>query len=320
MRKWNTCAPPSASEMDPMQSTERPTPDVAATPDAYEFVQELATDLARGPIDLPSFPSIVASIRKALTDERLTTSGIARIVAAEPALAARVLMMANSAGSMSSAGKRAGDLPAAVSRIGEDTVRSASIAFAFEQMKKAEDFKPLQADLAALWRRSVLLAALGHVAALRFAPAKTGAATLAGLLHGVGKLYILERAARRPQLFAARRACQEIVNDWHATVAKALLESWEMPEEIVTAVHEFGNPERPQGDVASLTDLLVIADLLAAYRHSPERLEIEPQVMSAADRLNATREDCESVLRESQEEVAELLTMLGPLHVTNLKS
>jgi len=291
----------------------------AQSPEAYEFVAELAAELGEGRIDLPSFPSIVARIRRALNDDRMTTAGIARIVAAEPALATRVLMMANSAESMNTSGGRVSDLPAAVARLGMNTVHSASIAFAFEQMKKAEDFQSIQADLAALWHRSVLLAAMSHVTALRVAPVNAGAAMLAGLLHGVGKLYILSRASLRPQLFQARIACQEIVNDWHATVAKSLLESWEMPEEIVAAVHEFENPEREQGEAVVLTDVLAIAALLVSYQRNPAQLEIDPQVVAAAERLDITRDDCEALLRESEAEVAELLTMLGPIVVAGGK-
>jgi HD-like signal output (HDOD) protein len=295
-------------------------PIVAAThidapgPEAFAFVEELAHELSTTQVDLPSFPAIVARIRRALADERMTTAGIARIVAAEPALATRVLLMANSTEALNFTGSRVSDLPAAVARLGMNTVRTASIAFAFEQMKKAEDFKAIATDMQLLWQRSILLAALSHVTARRLLPATAAAAMLAGLLHGVGKLYILSRAAKHPRLSAARAACQEIVHDWHASVAKALLESWEMPEDIVAAVYEFENPQRELRGSVQLTDVLAIASLLSAYQRSPERLEIDPQVLNSASRLKITRDDCEHILRDSQAEVAELLTMLGPLH------
>jgi HD-like signal output (HDOD) protein len=295
-------------------------PIVAAThidapgPEAFDFVEELAHELSTTQVDLPSFPAIVARIRRALADERMTAAGMARIVAAEPALATRVLLMANSAQALNFTGVRVTDLSAAIARLGLNTVRTASIAFAFDQLKKADEFKAIAADLQLLWQRSVLLAALSHVTARRLAPASAAAAMLAGLLHGVGKLYILSRAARHTQLFAARAACQGIVQDWHASVAKALLENWEMPEEIVAAVYEFENPQRELRGSAQLTDVLAIASLLTAYQRSPERLEIEPQVLNSASRLKVTRDDCEKILRDSQAEVAELLTMLGPLH------
>ncbi len=58
-------------------------------------------------------------------------------------------------------------------------------------------------------------------------------ALLAGLLHGVGELYILTRANRHPALFADRPVYDTIVRDWHVSVAKALLENWEIAEDIV---------------------------------------------------------------------------------------
>ena len=67
---------------------------------------------------------------------------------------------------------------------------------------------------------------------------------LAGLLHGIGKLYILTRSSQHPGLFANQAAYNAIVRDWHSAVAKALLENWDMAEEIVDAVSDYEDFER----------------------------------------------------------------------------
>ena len=54
------------------------------------------------------------------------------------------------------------------------------------------------------------------------------------------------------------------------------------------------------GSDQSSRGLESIAGLLAQYQRAPERLELDPQVISAASRLKVTRDDCELVLRESQ--------------------
>jgi HD-like signal output (HDOD) protein len=288
-------------------ATSIPTP----PPDAFAFVEELATELSAGTVELPSFPAVVARIHRALANENVTTEDVARLVSAEPAIATRVLMMANSAASLNPGNKRVTDLGTAIARLGMNTVRTASIAHAMEQMKKANTFKSIATELQLLWQRSVLLAALAHVTARRFAPVSAGEAMLAGLLHGVGRLYIISRASRHPQLFESKAAFQEIVNDWHASIAKALLESWGMPEDVVRAVAEFENPQREVRGAIALTDVLSIASLLAAHRGKPELLEIDEQSSAAAARLKVTAATGAELLEESRSEVATLLQLLG---------
>jgi HD-like signal output (HDOD) protein len=62
-------------------------------------------------------------------------------------------------------------------------------------------------------------------------------------MHNVGRIYILTRASGHPSLFADQLTHQSIVRDWHTNVAKALLENWQVADEIIDAVsnHEDMN-------------------------------------------------------------------------------
>jgi len=282
----------------------------APADDAFAFVRELAVELSSRQIELPSFPDVVARIRRTLADERVSTEMVARIVAAEPALATRVLTMANSA-ALNHHGTRVTDLPAAIARLGLRSVRSASIVFAFEQLKKSAEFRDIAPQLQQLWHRSVLVAAMSYVSARRFTSLNADSALLAGLLHGVGKLYVLTRASRHPRLFASPATYHEIERDWHASIAKALLEAWDMPEEIIQAVHEFDSPAEERRGPLSLTDVLAIANVLASVHEAPGLIETHLIGRNAASRVKVTREDCEVVMRESAEDVADLRRTLG---------
>jgi HD-like signal output (HDOD) protein len=85
-----------------------PAGDTAATLEeratALAFLQNLATEVSDGTIDLPCFPEVVTRISRALADPDATPERIVTIVGAEPRLAARVLQTANSA-AFNSAGK-----------------------------------------------------------------------------------------------------------------------------------------------------------------------------------------------------------------------
>jgi HD-like signal output (HDOD) protein len=282
-----------------------------ASADAFEFVRELATELTCGPIELPSFPEVAVRVQKVLSEEDADLARVVRVLGAEPVLATRVLSMANAA-ALNPGGKVASDLRTAVTRLGFDSIRSACIGFAMTQIQRAKAYKGIERHLSALWQQSVLVAALCFVLARRTQKVSADTAMLAGLVHGVGKLYILTHSMKHPALFGEQQMYQRIVHDWHANIAKALLESWFMAEEIVNAIHSYEDPARDvRGATAVLADVLEIADLLSTCQRAPENASVLLLDRKAVLRLGLNVEICESLLVESGEELAALRAALG---------
>lgn len=276
---------------------------------AFEFVQFLAQELSAGKVELPSFPDIAIKVRRVLADNNVNLEMVLRVVGSEPTLAARLLQIANSA-AMSN-GTPVRDLRNAVQRMGLNMVRSASIAFAMAQMRKAHDLKGLEAPMTALWQRCTAVAAMAHVVARRMTKVNPDTALLAGLLHGVGELYILTRAHKHPALFADRPAYETIVRDWHVSVAQALLENWEIAEDIVKAVSEFEDLERRHIGPADLSDVLTVAHLLVSYQEYPESIELNMQGVSARHRMSMEGTSYANLILETKDEIKELQQALG---------
>jgi len=280
-------------------------------PEAFAFVQALATELSGGKVDLPSFPDIAMRVRQVLSDENVTAEKVVRVIGTEPSLAARVLQIANSA-ALNFSGKSITDLRSAVARMGFNMVRSAAIAFAMAQLKKVDALKGLEKPLDALWQRSSLVATMSYVVARRLSTkVNPDTAMLAGLLHGVGHLYILTRASKHPKLFANEAAYHAIVRDWHASIAKALLENWDMAEEIVQAVSDYEDLQRAHTGPTDLTDVLTVGHLLATYRDYPDSIELNMQGVAACTRMQLDRAAYDKLLTESAEEIAAIQTALG---------
>jgi HD-like signal output (HDOD) protein len=282
-----------------------------ASTDAFEFVRELASELSTGDVDLPSFPEVAAQVQRVLSQDDSDSARVVRVLGAEPMLAARVLSMANAA-ALNPNGKVVADLRTAVTRLGFDSLRSAAIGFAMTQIQRAKQFKGIERHLSALWQRSVLVAALAFVVARRTEKAGPDTAMLTGLVHGVGKLYILTHSMKHPALFGQQAMYQRIVHDWHANIAKALLESWSMAEEIVSAVHSYEDPSRDlRGTAATLADVLEVADMLALCKDAPDTVAAVLVGRKAVTRLGLDAETCQALLAESGEELAALRDALG---------
>jgi HD-like signal output (HDOD) protein len=281
-----------------------------ANQDAFLFVQDLAAELSRGKVDLPSFPDIAMRVRQVLADPEVSPKLVERVVSSEPALAGQLLQMANSAAFNPSA-KVLTDLRTAVARLGFNLVRSASIAFAMAQLRNVESLKALDKPLRELWQRTAAVASMSFVVAKHLSKVNPDTALLAGLLHGVGRLYILTRSVRHPGLFSDMPTYHQIVRDWSAPVAQALLESWGMAEEIVTAVSEFEHLDREHDGAADLIDVLTLGSLLAAYKDAPDSLELNLQGVTACKHLQVDFESCRKLIEESESETAAVRAALG---------
>jgi len=269
------------------------------------LVEALNVELAGEKIDLPSFPDVATRVRRALTNEQVDVELVVRIVSAEPALAARLLQLANSA-ALNPGGRRFADLRTAISRIGFNMARSAAIAFAMSQLRRAEAYKGVSEALADLWQESAHLAAMCHVVARRFSQINADTALLAGLLQSVGKLYLLTRAARFPALLADAGTYQRLVSEWHGRLAEAILRNWELSDEIINAVVSGEGAEREHPGATDLGDVLAVSSALAHLGPDPRAQDMLFLGMPAARRMKLDAEACITALAESHEAISSL--------------
>ena len=276
----------------------------------FAFVKGLAAELSKGQVELPSVPDVVVRLQETLSDDNVSNETVVRVLGSEPVLAGKLMTMANSA-ALNSAGRRIADLRTAVARVGFNIVRSAALTFAIEQLRRAEKFRDIEAPLNELWMESVQVAALCNVIARRFTSLNGDSALLTGLLHNVGRIYILTRASDYPSLAADPLTYKSIVRDWHSNVAKALLENWRVADEIADAVAGYEDLDREARGPVQLTDVLSLAVLMERHRMGAEMSAPDANLTKALKRLQLQPRDCHTVLDESAEEIAALKTALG---------
>ncbi|GMW06364.1 MAG: HDOD domain-containing protein [Gammaproteobacteria bacterium] len=238
---------------------------------AFAFVRELVANLPGKDIDLPAFPDVVRRLQVALADPDTSARDLVVIIESEPVLSARLLQMANSA-AVSAAGNPATSIKAAVSRLGFNLVRLTAMTHAMRQMERNESLQPIRPELGRIWRASNEVAAICYVVARRAFGRQPDEAMLAGLLHGIGALYIVSHTQKVDPVLRADPDFQAIVRDWQPRLGKAILDAWGLPERIGQAVARQDEllGTGPQ-------DLEPLARLLSAakFRH---RLGTEPDL------------------------------------------
>ncbi len=259
-------------------------------------MEQLAQDLRDQRLELPAFPEAVLRIQRALQSPDTSTDDVVRILGSEPGLAARLLRIANSA-EFRRMDQEVTDLRKAVSRMGFNMVRSVAVAFAMRQLRRKDTYSPAtQAQLEMAWNESLEVAAACFVIAKRFTRLNPDQALLTGLLHVLGRLYIIMRAKDNGEV--SDTVLREIVDGWHANIGKAILESWGLPAELQRAVGEQDHFDIDIEGPVTVTDVLISAKLLRRGEQGVDRYPALRRVgIAAADRAM-------SVMDEFAEELA----------------
>jgi len=277
---------------------------------AFQFVAELAAEVSRGRVELPAFPDVATRVRKALADDNVSPEQITRVVGSEAGLAARVMTLANSA-ALNRGGKNITELKTAINRIGQNNVRTAAVAFAIAQLRRASELKHIIKDLEKLWNQATMVSALSYTIASRTPGINADEALLAGLIYNVGKIYILARAYKHADLFADAAAMNMIMREWHANIGKAIIENWGFAPHIAEAVGGQEELDRVAGQ-ADLTDVIIVSVLAATFIDDPDvDLELNMQGVRGFSRLGLNNEKFRVIMRDCIEEISALRSALG---------
>lgn len=232
-----------------------------------DFLQYILVAVENNKLELPTLPEVALSVRQAINSENASDGEIARIIAQDPGLAARLLQIANSP--LFRARQKIDNLQTAITRLGRNTVRTLIISLAMNQL-----FKPKQLVLEQyfheIWKQSVNVSAVARALALRCGHLDKEQAMLAGLLHQIGKLPILTLAERFPEIAKDKDILDGHLSKLHTVIGKMVLEKWDMPQALVSVASEYLDFKRDSGPQADYVDLVQIAFVESELVRNPQ--------------------------------------------------
>jgi HD-like signal output (HDOD) protein len=205
--------------------------------------QSLAADAA----GLATLPDVYARIRETLDDPGSTHADVADVIGTDPAIAAHVLKIANSAfyGRSGTIAR----IPQAVGLLGTQQVHDLVLATVVIAGTKHLAGDP--STLRNFWRLSVTLAAAAKLIAEDCGILDSERVFVAGLISQLGQLVLnkalpkeSERLKQQAESIGADLAAlqrQDLGFD-HAAVAAALFEQWQLPPELTEPIHWFTQP------------------------------------------------------------------------------
>lgn len=255
---------------------------------------------------LPAVPGLFRKLNEAIADPRVGTAQVAQLVESEPAVAAQVLRIANSA--WLGLPRQVADIREAINFLGMDLVRKLALSVgAFAALGKRARSAGL--DAKAVQEHSVLVA---KVASRLVDQDQAAVASTAGLLHDIGILALAAAFPRRwaraeaARLQGTPRTIAEMAEFGcsHADVGAYLLNQWGLPLPVVDAVafHEEPPVEAGSLDVGGAVYVATrLADALAdghLWTRGPRQLD--PTWLSQRNDPNEVQRWC--LLMEAMQE------------------
>lgn len=271
-------------------------------------MKTIAAEAQRGELAFPTNVEATLKLQRALADPDCHMDAAARLVQAEPLLAARAVALANTV-AYNPAGREVTNVGGAVQRIGFRTLGALTAAVVARQLAGQIREPELRAKADQLWQHSTSVAALAQVIARRVSGVDADTAMFAGIVHEVGGFYLLSRAAEFPGLLDD--CSDEWIGHGEVAIGRAVLLKLAVPAPVTGAIEALWNGLRALPP-ETLGDTLLLANDLASVR-SP--LHERPGASSAA--VAATVDfaigdgTLAKVLEESADEVRSLAAALG---------
>lgn len=218
----------------------------------------LTEKLRTNQLVLPTLPEIAVRVRQAAEDPDINLHAMSDVIARDPALAARMLKVANSA--FLGRTIKVNSLSQAVTRIGLSQVKNIATAMALEQLFVSQH--PLVSQwMATVWQQTIEVTCLS-MALLRALHQQHQAMhlsmdtlTLAALIHQIGVLPILAEAEKYPQVFAEPGYLNHAVQDLAAPIGTEILANWGFASLFADVAQHWSDGELGQANL-SYTDLV----------------------------------------------------------------
>lgn len=272
-----------------------------------EILKQLASEVTQGKQCFSPNVNVALKIRQALEDPECHVEEAARLVQAEPILAARVVAMSNAI-AYNRSGREITDVRTAVARLGFQVIRNLATAMVTRQMAQMPN-NAVERQLAArLWEYTANVGSLARLIARQVTKQDPETAVFAAIVHDIGGFYLLARAADFPGLLDDGLNDDDIEGE--IALARAVLKVLSVPEPVVRGIEEFwdGYLSLPP---TSLGDTLLLAAQLSPVQRPLNRLagRNRDDLQGSLDMV-VGEETLQNIMSEAHEEVRSLLAVL----------
>ncbi|KJZ03138.1 MULTISPECIES: HDOD domain-containing protein [Pseudoalteromonas] len=256
---------------------------------------------------LPTLPEIAVRVRQAADDPEINLMQMADVISHDPALAARMIKVANSA--FMGRSVKVNTLNQAVTRIGLRQIKNIATAMAMEQLFVSNN-KLIKTYMDKAWQKTLKVACQAittmdfYLRINKHTSLNKDTITLASLVFNIGVLPILTEAERHPEVFANPSFLAHAIQKLGGKIGGAIMREWEFTDEFVEVAESWANPNyRPEHVCyvdfirvgAIVEGILQVSDKSAALKQYEEKGVIREVNMFADDTYLNVLEDVKTM-------------------------
>lgn len=234
--------------------------------------------------DLPTIPVVATKVLQLMGEVSCNSEALARVIAADPAVAARVLKTSNSA--FYGCQRKITTLSEAIVMLGFNTLKSMVVSASVKQV-----YKPYGLTEKLLWEHSFAAGMAAKIIASNTVIDKEEA-FLAGLFHDIGKIIMNHLSNEKFQSamqysynenISYVEAEKHIFPFSHDEVGAYVIKKWNFPDTLTKVVHQHHRFEFSDSEdeyIVYLTAVVNLADLFCAklgigHRAPNDELDLE---------------------------------------------
>ncbi len=274
------------------------------------LINRIKEDFRAGKLKVPSLPEVAFRIRSAIQDQNKSALQIAKIIQLDPVLTARLLQVVNSP--LYRGARKIVDCHKAVSRLGFSTTRNLVSSFAVQQVFGARNPR-VRKTLKSIWRHSSHVAAISYVLGRLTSGIQPDRALLAGLVHDIGVLPVLQYTEACPEVLHDEAEFIHLVRALSKKLGTLVLKAWNMDEELTRIPELIADFDYAPDRAADCADIVIVAHVHAEYNDAagsefPDLTKIASYRKLPISKMGA--DASLELLEEARGEVAEIMQMI----------
>ncbi len=198
---------------------------------------------------LSTLPHVAAKVTEMVENPRTSASTLAKIIASDQVLAARILRLANSA--YYGFPRKISTINLAIVVLGFNALRDLVLSVAV--VDRFLENQPESVDMEQFWRHALIVGMGARVISRLSGYPVHGECFVTGLVHDIGYLVLVQHfsslyedifeVARKNQC-PLREAEKQVLGITHSDIGAWLAEGWNLPEKLVQAVKYHHEPEK----------------------------------------------------------------------------
>jgi len=222
--------------------------------------------------DLPTLPAVASKIINLVNNPRTSANDITQVISRDPALAAKVLRLVNSA--YYGFPRQIKTITHAIMILGFKDLKNLVVSASVFKMFKGQA-NLIDIDLEALWQHSIGCAICAKLLAIRKKSKEPEEAFMAGLLHDIGKILLRQYWKKefaeviqmvKEKSIWIKEAEEKVLGITHAEVGAVLANKWNLPATLSKAIHMHHQPQKAKESEYELAALTHAADVFCRIR------------------------------------------------------